>query len=66
MTISTKLNAAAMLADYEAAPEDLRDSVQAVMAATIAEIEYRGLKAATDDRAAELEAVIFNFIRESN
>lgn len=66
MTISTSLNPRAMLADYENAEPNERACVNEAIGRVLDTFERYGFKYMGDDTLAEVEAVIFNYLRESN
>lgn len=66
MTIQAHIDSRALWRDYEIAAEDVRAATDAAMTAALDAIKAAGFRVASDDRAAELEAVIFGFIRASN
>lgn len=63
MSLSTR--ARTLLLDYNNASQSERNCVDDAVAEVIRTFELHGFLAATDDRLAEVEAVIFNYLRES-
>ena len=66
MAVQARIDTAALWAEYGQADAETRSATDAAMSAALDAIRGAGLKVAYDDRAAELEAVIFGFIRASN
>lgn len=66
MTISTQLNARAMWDDYAEASEEERDAVTEARDDVLRVFRRNGFVCPGDDRLAELEAVLFNYLKEAN
>ena len=65
MTIARNANIRAMLVNYEEGSEAHKHAVRTVMTDMVRTLNRMGYKVPTDDRLAEVEGVISNYLMEA-